>query len=155
MIFFRRCSSWKDAEKADVEFWQTLTGEERVAALDALRADHWKNPASLRVPALPSRLPAFHRRRIARWGRSASPCAIRTGTSEENPLPFFSVKQRIETALLPYHGRFVVIQLPNITNPFYGRGIGYSVERIILDEGTEVISATRMRQLSAASPSAI
>ena len=65
------------------------------------------------------------------------------------------MKQRIETALLPYHGRFVVIQLPNITNPFYGRGIGYSVERIILDEGTEVISATRMRQLSAASPSAI
>ena len=72
------------------------------------------------------------------------------GTDEKNPLPFFSVKQRIEAALSAFDGRFVVVPLPNITNVFYGRDVGYSVERIILDEITESISATKMRQLTTA-----
>jgi cytidyltransferase-like protein len=71
------------------------------------------------------------------------------GTDEKNPLPFFAVKQRIETALSAYAGRFVVVALPNITNVFYGRDVGYSVERIVLDEATEGISATKLRQLAA------
>jgi cytidyltransferase-like protein len=67
---------------------------------------------------------------------------------EKNPLPFFSVKQRIEAALSAHAGRFVVVPLPNITNVFYGRDVGYTVERIILDEATEAISATEVRRLS-------
>jgi cytidyltransferase-like protein len=70
------------------------------------------------------------------------------GLDEKNPLPFFSVKQRIEAALSAFDGRFVVVPLPNITNVFYGRDVGYTVERIILDEATEAISATQVRQLS-------
>jgi hypothetical protein len=61
------------------------------------------------------------------------------------------VKQRIESALSAYTGRFVVVALPNITNVFYGRDVGYSVERIVLDEATEEISATKIRQLTAGS----
>ncbi len=72
------------------------------------------------------------------------------GISEDNPLPFFAVKQRIEAALSAYAGRFVVVSLPNITNVFYGRDVGYTVERIVLDDATEAISAGRARQLSAA-----
>lgn len=72
------------------------------------------------------------------------------GTDDKNPLPFFAVKQRIEAALSVYAGRFVVVSLPNITNVFYGRDVGYSVERIVLDEETEAISATKLRALSAA-----
>jgi adenylylsulfate kinase len=72
------------------------------------------------------------------------------GTDDKNPLSFFAVKQRIEAALSVYAGRFVVVPLPNITNVFYGRDVGYSVERIVLDEATEAISATRVRALSAA-----
>ena len=71
------------------------------------------------------------------------------GIDLKNPLPFFAVKQRIEAALSAYAGRFVVVALPNITNVFYGRDVGYSVERIVLDEATEEISATRIRQLAA------
>ncbi|WP_244443275.1 adenylyl-sulfate kinase [Bradyrhizobium sp. Ai1a-2] len=71
------------------------------------------------------------------------------GTDAKNPLPFFAVKQRIEAALAPYTGRFVVTALPNITDVFYGRDVGYNVERIILDEVTEGISGTRMRALAA------
>jgi cytidyltransferase-like protein len=72
------------------------------------------------------------------------------GLDAKNPLPFFAVKQRIETALSAYTGRFVVVPLPNITNVFYGRDVGYAVERILLDEETEAISATKIRGLSAA-----
>jgi cytidyltransferase-like protein len=70
------------------------------------------------------------------------------GIDAKNPLPFFAVKQRIETALSAYAGRFVVVPLPNITNVFYGRDVGYTVERIMLDEETESISATKIRGLS-------
>ena len=70
------------------------------------------------------------------------------GIDAKNPLPFFAVKQRIETALSAYAGRFVVVPLPNITNVFYGRDVGYKVERIVLDEATEAISATSVRALS-------
>jgi hypothetical protein len=43
------------------------------------------------------------------------------GIDAKNPLPFFAVKQRIETALSVPAGRFVVVPLPNITNVYYGR----------------------------------
>jgi cytidyltransferase-like protein len=72
------------------------------------------------------------------------------GTDDKNPLPFFAVKQRIEAALSPYAGRFVVTSLPNITNVYYGRDVGYAVERIDLDEKTEAISATKIRSLNRA-----
>ena len=71
------------------------------------------------------------------------------GLDASNPLPFFAVKQRIEAALSAHTGRFVVVALPNITNVFYGREVGYTVERIILDEATEAISGTHMRRVSA------
>jgi hypothetical protein len=72
------------------------------------------------------------------------------GLDGSNLLPFFAVKQRIEAALSAYAGRFVVVPLPNITNVFYGRSVGYEVERINLDEATEAISGTQIRRLSAA-----
>jgi cytidyltransferase-like protein len=72
------------------------------------------------------------------------------GIDQKNPLPFFAVKQRIEAALSGYAGRFVVVPLPNVTNVFYGRDVGYAVERIVLDESTEAISATNVRALGAA-----
>jgi cytidyltransferase-like protein len=73
------------------------------------------------------------------------------GIDGSNPLPFFAVKQRVEAVLSAYACRFVVVPLPNITNVFYSRDVGYTVERIILDEATEAISATHMRHLSKAS----
>jgi len=46
-------------------------------------------------------------------------------------------------------GRFVVLSVLNITNVFYGRDVGYTIERIVLDEATKAISATHVRRLSA------
>jgi cytidyltransferase-like protein len=68
------------------------------------------------------------------------------GADDKNPLPFEAVKSRIETALWPYRGRVQVIVVPNIASIFYGRDVGYTVERLILDEETERISATDIRR---------
>jgi cytidyltransferase-like protein len=68
--------------------------------------------------------------------------------NDSNPLPFFTIKQRIESALSAYVGRFVVVSLPNITHILYGRDVGYALERIVLDPATEAISGTKIRQLT-------
>ena len=67
------------------------------------------------------------------------------GADEKNPFSFEEVKAFIEEGLAEYDGKFTVIQLPNITNIFYGRDVGYNIERIVLDEQTEAISATDIR----------
>lgn len=94
-----------------------------------------------------------HRRLIEEGMRRVGQVCIAVrdthGSDAKNPLSFFAVKQRIEAALTAYSGRFVVVALPNITNVLYGRDVGYSIERIMLDEATESISATRLRELSA------
>jgi adenylylsulfate kinase len=68
------------------------------------------------------------------------------GIDEKNPYDFEYVKARVEHALRAYEGRFVVVPLPNITNVFYGRDVGYAVERIDLDQSTQDISATDLRK---------
>ncbi len=70
------------------------------------------------------------------------------GSDEKNPFDFEYVRSRIEHGLREFEGRFVVVPLPNITAIFYGRDVGYAIERIDLDKSTEGISATdiRMRQ---------
>jgi len=68
-----------------------------------------------------------------------------SGTDEKNPFSFEYVRARIEHALREYEGRFIVIQIPNITNVFYGRDVGYAVERIDLDASLEAVSATTVR----------
>jgi hypothetical protein len=68
------------------------------------------------------------------------------GIDEKNPFTFEYVKARIEHGLREFEGRFTVVPLPNISHVFYGRDVGYSVERISLDESLEVISATDIRK---------
>jgi adenylylsulfate kinase len=40
----------------------------------------------------------------------------------------------------------VIVQVPNISHVFYGRDVGYLIERIELDASTEAISATSVRE---------
>jgi adenylylsulfate kinase len=68
------------------------------------------------------------------------------GTDEKNPFDFEYVRARIEHALREYEGRFVVAPLPNVTHVFYGRDVGYVVERIDLDAAINAISATDLRR---------
>jgi hypothetical protein len=68
------------------------------------------------------------------------------GTDEKNPLSFTAVKERIEAALFAYVGRVLVIPVPNITNFYYGRDVGYIVERIVLPDDFEKMSGTEQRK---------
>lgn len=82
------------------------------------------------------------------------------GTNEKNPFRFEAVRDRIERALSEHVGRFMITQLPNISHIFYGRDVGYSVERIKLPDTFEAISATEIRRkiipgLGTPSPSAV
>jgi hypothetical protein len=70
------------------------------------------------------------------------------GIDDKNPFDFEYVRARIEHGLREYEGQFSVIPLPNITNVFYGRDVGYKVERIELDSTIEDISATAIRRRS-------
>jgi adenylylsulfate kinase len=70
------------------------------------------------------------------------------GTDDKNPLPFAEVRARIEHALRQFEGQFEVVSIPNISHVFYGREVGYQIERIYLDETTEAISATKERHRS-------
>ena len=67
------------------------------------------------------------------------------GTSDRDPFGFEYVRARIEGSLKDYAGRFVVVPLPNIAAIFYGRDVGYAVERIEVDEVLAGISATDIR----------
>lgn len=64
---------------------------------------------------------------------------------DDNPYTFQEVKESIMTGLAAYRGKFVIFKMPNITNVFYGRDVGYNVEQISLDADIEAISARAIR----------
>jgi adenylylsulfate kinase len=68
-----------------------------------------------------------------------------SGTDTENPFPFEYVPTRIAHALREFEGRFLVLPIPNVTHVFYGRDVGYTVERIEMETTVEAISATDVR----------
>lgn len=71
--------------------------------------------------------------------------AVRDLNDKNNPFSFQAVSQRIQSGLANYAGRFSIMQVPNITHIFYGRDVGYNIERINLNSDVEKISATHIR----------
>ena len=84
------------------------------------------------------------RRRLAPRRPGLHRGARHARTDAKNPFGFEYVRARIEHGLREFEGRFVVVPLPNITHIFYGRDVGYAVERIELDQ-----SSRRSRRPSA------
>ena len=84
---------------------------------------------------------------LRRVGQACIAVRDTAGLDEKNPFSFEYVSARIRHAMRMHEGRFTVIPLPNVTNVFYGRDVGYSVERIDLDMKLQEISATQQRQL--------
>jgi adenylylsulfate kinase len=68
------------------------------------------------------------------------------GADDDNPFDFETVRARIEHGLREHEGRFTVVSVPNIHHVFYGRDVGYTIERIEVDEAVEAISATELRR---------
>jgi adenylylsulfate kinase len=67
------------------------------------------------------------------------------GTDDKNPFSFEEVEANIRKGLLDFEGKYTIIRVPNVTNIFYGRSVGYSIEMIELDKETQEISATKIR----------
>ncbi len=84
---------------------------------------------------------------LHRVGQACIAVRDTAGTDEKNPFPFEYVRTRIEHALRAHEGRYTVVLMPNVTHVFYGRDVGYAVERIDLDAGLQAISATQQRRL--------
>jgi cytidyltransferase-like protein len=68
------------------------------------------------------------------------------GTDADNPFDFEQVRARIEHGLREHEGSFIVVPLPNIHHVFYGRDVGYTIERIEVDQVAEAISGTEIRR---------
>ena len=65
---------------------------------------------------------------------------------DDNPFDFETVKKNIEEKLnSKYKNRFKIMLVPNITNISYGRGVGYTIEEVVLPEKIQQISATKIR----------
>jgi len=64
----------------------------------------------------------------------------------DNPFNFKTVKKNILNALKNYKNRIKISLVPNITNICYGRGVGYKIEEIVLEERIQKISATKIRR---------
>jgi adenylylsulfate kinase len=69
------------------------------------------------------------------------------GTNEKNPFGFIAIRTRIEEMMKDHLPKLTIISVPNITNIFYGRDVGYSIERIDLSDALQAISATNIRKM--------
>lgn len=82
---------------------------------------------------------------IRRVGQACVAVRDTGGTDASNPFAFEYVRSRIELSLRAHQGRFVIVPLPNISHIFFGRDVGYAIERLELDKELEMVSATSVR----------
>ena len=75
--------------------------------------------------------------------------AGRTATQADNPFNFTEVKNNIIQALFEegftYNEEYIIMQVPNIVDISYGRGVGYTFTQHDLGEDIHAISATQIR----------
>jgi len=72
------------------------------------------------------------------------------GTDEKNPFDYSFVKEKIikdlEAEGFKFKHDFLVNLVSNITEIFYGRDVGYKINKIELPDEIEAISATKIRE---------
>jgi len=90
-----------------------------------------------------------HKSLVAEAIRRTGQCCIALrdvgGTDEKNPYDFEQVKKEIEAACIEFGNKIKVVELPNIMDVFYGRGVGYNIEQLELSKELQDVSATKIR----------
>ena len=75
--------------------------------------------------------------------------AGRTVTQNDNPFDFLTVKENIIRGLAQegfnYNEDYIIMEVPNIVDISYGRGVGYTFTQHDLGEEIHSISATAIR----------
>jgi len=73
----------------------------------------------------------------------------RTATQDDNPFDVHTVKRNIRAGLLKegftYGEEYIIMEVPNIVDISYGRGVGYTFTQHDLGEEMHEISATKIR----------
>lgn len=73
----------------------------------------------------------------------------RTAAQDDNPFDIYEVKQNIRVALhkegFEYGEEYIIMEVPNIVDISYGRGVGYTFTQHDLGDDIHQISATKIR----------
>ena len=73
----------------------------------------------------------------------------RTANQDDNPFRWYEVRQNIVAGLAEHDFtegvEYVIMQVPNIVDISYGRGVGYTFTQHDLGEDIQSISATKIR----------
>lgn len=114
------------------------------------KSESWDNQAATAL--LIGRYQPFHighKTLVAESIKRVGQCCIALrdvgGTNESNPYDFNKVKKEIESACIEFGNKIKIIELPNITDVFYGRGVGYNIEQLELSNELQQVSATKIR----------
>ena len=90
-----------------------------------------------------------HKTLVAEAVKRTGQCCIAlrdvAGIDEKNPYNFAKVKEEIYAACREFGNKIKVIEIPNIMDVFYGRGVGYNIEQLELSKDIQDVSATRIR----------
>lgn len=76
--------------------------------------------------------------------------AGRTIIQDDNPFGFVDISNNIQAALseegFTYYEEYIIMEVPNIVDISYGRGVGYTLTQHDLGEKIHNISATKIRK---------
>jgi len=118
--------------------------------LELLKPEMWDNQAPTAL--LIGRYQPFHlghktlvAEALRRTGQVCIALRDVGGTDEKNPYNFEQVKAEILAACTDFGNKIKIIEIPNIMDVFYGRGVGYNIEMLELDKEIQEISATKIR----------
>lgn len=64
----------------------------------------------------------------------------------DNPFKFKDIKKKFLEELKPFKSRFKILNVPNISNIYYGRTVGYKFTKINLKKELTNISGTKIRK---------
>jgi len=143
---------FENPENADVVLNSGSTPEEWCEqVLEKLFAsERWDNQAPTAL--LIGRYQPFHaahkelvRECIKRSGQCCIALRDVAGIDESNPYDFNQVRNNIMSACKEFGDKVKVIEIPNITDFFYGRTVGYNIEQLELSKELQNISATKIR----------
>ena len=90
-----------------------------------------------------------HKTLVAEAVKRTGQCCIAlrdvAGIDDSNPYDFEKVKKEIHAVCSEFGNKIKVVELPNITDVFYGRGVGYNIEQLELSKELQEVSATKIR----------